>query len=132
MSATKSITGGGNPNDSSVFTTMQLQGDETSPGNNRVYGTTSVGVKGWRNLQLTALTDFPPTTGNAGKFLKANSGGTGVEWTGPLAAVTDVAAHTISSANLATAASTTQTAIDDLTTQVNLLLARIRSHGLIS
>jgi hypothetical protein len=34
--------------------------------------------------------------------------------------------------DLATAASTTQTAIDDLRTQLNLLLARIRSHGLIS
>ena len=132
VTTTKSITGGGNPNNSSVFTTMQLDGDETSPGNNRVYGTTSAGVKGWRSLQLTALTDFPTTTGNAGKFLKANSAGTGVQFAGALAAVADVAAHTIDNASLASVASSTQTAIDDLKTQVNLLLARIRSHGLIS
>ena len=132
VTTAKSITGGGNPNNSSVFTTMQLDGDETSPGNNRVYGTTSAGVKGWRTLQLTTLTDFPTTTGNAGKFLKANSAGTGVQFVGALAAVADVAAHTIDIASLATVASSTQTAIDDLTTQVNLLLARIRSHGLIS
>jgi len=132
VTTTNSIVGGGNPNNSSVFTTMKLDGDETSPGNNRVYGTTSSGVKGWRTLQITTLTDFPTTAGNAGKFLKANNLGTGLEFAGKLAAVTDVAAHTINSTSLATAASTTQTAIDDLRTQVNLLLARIRSYGLIS
>ena len=47
-------------------------------------------------------------------------------------AVTDVAAHTIDNVSLANVASSTQTAIDDLTAQVNLILARIRSHGLIS
>ena len=84
-------------------------------------------------LTLTGATDFPANyTSAGGKFLKVNAGATAVEFVGPLAAVTDVAAHTISSADLATAVSTTQTAIDDLKTQVNLLLARIRSQGLIS
>ena len=131
ITTTKSLAGGGNPNDPS-YVALSLLNDSTSPGNNRVYGTTSAGVKGWRTLQLTTLTDFPATTGNAGKFLTVNSGGTGLQYLGPLADVADVAAHTISSVDLATAVSTAQTAIDDLTTQVNLLLARIRSHGLIS
>ena len=131
ITTTKSLSGGGNPNDP-AYVALSLVNDSTSPGNNRVYGTTSAGVKGWRTLQLTTLTDFPATTGNAGKFLTVNSGGTGLQYLGPLADVADVAAHTISSVDLATAVSTAQAAIDDLTTQVNLLLARIRSQGLIS
>jgi len=128
-----SIVGGGNPNNSSVFTTLQLLNDTATPGNDKYYATTNSGVKGWRSLTLKGATDFPANyTSAGGKFLKVNSGATAVEFATPLATVTDVAAHTISSANLATTASTTQTAIDDLTTQVNLLLARIRSHGLIS
>jgi hypothetical protein len=82
---------------------------------------------------LKGATDFPSSySSQGGKFLKVNAGATAVEFVGKLEAVTDVAAHTISSADLATVASSTQTAIDDLKTQVNLLLARIRSHGLIS
>jgi len=131
ITTTKSLSGGGNPNDP-AYVALSLVNDETSPGNNRVYGTTSAGVKGYRTLQLTALTDFPSTTGHGGKFVKVNSGGTGLQYTGPLAAVADVTAHTISSVDLATAVSSAQTAIDDLTSQVNLLLARIRSQGLIS
>jgi len=131
ITTTKSLSGGGNPNDP-AYVALSLLNDETSPGNNRVYGTTSAGVKGYRTLQLTALTDFPSTTGHGGKFVKVNSGGTGLQYTGPLAAVADVAAHTISSVDLATAVSSAQTVIDDLTAQVNLLLARIRSQGLIS
>jgi len=131
ITTTKSLAGGGNPNNP-AYVPLSLLNDETSPGNNRVYGTTSAGVKGYRTLQLTALTDFPSTTGHGGKFVKVNSGGTGLQYTGPLAAVADVTAHTISSVDLATAVSSAQTAIDDLTSQVNLLLARIRSQGLIS
>jgi len=131
ITTTKSLAGGGNPNNP-AYVPLSLLNDETSPGNNRVYGTTSAGVKGYRTLQLTALTDFPSTTGHGGKFVKVNSGGTGLQYTGPLAAVADVTAHTISSVDLATAVSSAQTAIDDLTAQVNLLLARIRSQGLIS
>jgi len=133
VTTTNSITGGGNPNDTSVFTAMKLVNDSATPGNDKYYATTNAGVKGWRSLTLKGATDFPATyTSAGGKFLKVNSGATAVEFLTPLAAVTDVAAHTISSADLATAVSTTQTAIDDLRTQVNLLLARIRSHGLIS
>jgi hypothetical protein len=117
VTTTKSITGGGNPNNASVFTTLQLDGDIATPGNYYAYSTNSSGVKGW-NLQ--AATPAGLTVGG------------NVVVSSRKAAVADVAAHTISSANLATTASTTQTAIDDLRTQVNLLLARIRSHGLIS
>jgi hypothetical protein len=117
VTTTNSITGGGNPNDTSVFTAMKLVNDTATPGSYYAYSTNSSGVKGW-NLQ--AATPAGLTVGG------------NVVVSSRKAAVTDVAAHTISSANLATTASTTQTAIDDLTTQVNLLLARIRSHGLIS
>jgi hypothetical protein len=92
-----SITGGGNPNDP-AYVALSLVNDETSPGNNRVYGTTSSGVKGYRTLQLTALTDFPATTGNAGKFITVNSVGTGLQYTavdiaGMLADITSLKAR---------------------------------------
>ena len=132
VSTTSSITGGGNPNNPS-YVPLSLVSDSSFPGNNKYYATTSAGVKGWRSPALIGATDFPANyTSAGGKFLKVNAGATAVEFTGPLAAVTDVAAHTISSVDLATAASTAQTAINELTAQLNLLLARIRSHGLIS
>ena len=112
----KSVTGGGNPN-SPVYDPIHLVNDQYSPGNYYAYSTNASGVKGW-NLQSATP---------AGLTVGGN-----VVVSTRKAAVTDVAAHTISSVDLATAASTTQTAIDDLTAQVNLLLARIRSHGLIS
>ena len=117
VTTTNSITGGGNPNDTSVFTAMKLVNDTATPGNYYAYSTNASGLKGW-NLQ--AATPAGLTVGG------------NVVVSSRKAAVADVAAHTISSVDLATLASTTQTAIDDLKTQVNLLLARIRSHGLIS
>ena len=132
ISTTNSITGGGNPN-APTWAALNLVNDTTSPGNDRFYATTSAGVKGWRTLTLKGATDFPANyTSAGGKFLKVNAGATAVEFVGPLASVADVAVNTISSADLASVASSTQTAIDDLTTQVNLLLARVRSQGLIS
>ena len=116
VATTDSIAGGGNPNDP-AYVALSLVNDKTSPGNYYAYSTNSSGVKGW-NLQ--AATPAGLTVGG------------NVVVSARKAAVADVAAHTVSSVDLATAASTTQTAIDDLTTQVNLLLARIRSHGLIS
>ena len=133
VTTTNSLVGGGNPNNASVFTTLQLLNDAATPGNDKFYATTNAGVKGWRTLTLKGATDFPANyTSAGGKFLKVNAGATAVEFASPLAAVTDVAAHTMDNASLATAASSAQTAIDDLTAQVNLILARIRSHGLIS
>ena len=117
VTTTKSLSGGGNPNNTSVFTSLELLNDVASPGNYYSYSTNASGVKGW-NLQ--AATPAGLTVG--GNVVVSTR----------KAAVVDVAAHTISSADLATAVSTTQNAIDDLKTQVNLLLARIRSHGLIS
>ena len=117
VTTTNSLVGGGNPNNASVFTTLQLVNDTATPGNYYAYSTNASGVKGW-NLQ--AATPAGLTVGG------------NVVVSSRKAAVTDVAAHTIDNASLASVASSTQTAIDDLTTQVNLLLARIRSHGLIS
>ena len=99
ITTTKSLAGGGNPN-APAYVALSLLNDETSPGNNRVYGTTSAGVKGWRSLQLTTLTDFPATTGNAGKFVKVNSGGTGLTYTAVdiqamLDAITDLTARVV-------------------------------------
>ena len=111
-----SVAGGGNPNDP-AYVALSLVNDKESPGNYFAYSTNSTGVKGW-NLQ--AATPAGLTVGG------------NVVVSSRKASVADVAGHTISSANLAATASTTQTAIDDLTTQVNLLLSRIRSHGLIS
>ena len=116
VSTKNSIAGGGNPNDP-AYVALSLVNDSTSPGNYYSYSTSSSGVKGWNLLAATP----------AGLTVGGN-----VVVSTRKAAVSDVAAHTISSADLATAVSTTQTAIDDLKTQVNLLLARIRSHGLIS
>lgn len=99
ITTTKSLAGGGNPNNPS-YAALSLLNDESSPGTNRVYGTNSVGVKGWRTLQLTTLTDFPATTGNAGKFVKVNSGGTGLTYTAVdiqamLDAITDLTARVV-------------------------------------
>lgn len=60
VTTTNSITGGGNPNDASVFTTLKLVNDSATPGNNKYYGTSSSGVKGWQSLQdiLDTLDDF--------------------------------------------------------------------------
>lgn len=117
VTSTNSITGGGNPNDTSVFTAMKLVNDTATPGNYYAYSTNANGVKGW-NLQAATP---------AGLTIGGN-----VVVSSRKEAVVDVAAHTIDNASLASVASSTQTAIDDLKTQVNLLLARIRSHGLIS
>lgn len=58
VTTTNSITGGGNPN--SGFTTMQLINDSATPGNNKYYGTSASGVKGWQSIQalLDAIDDL--------------------------------------------------------------------------
>ena len=58
VTTTNSITGGGNPN--SGFTTVQLVNDSATPGNNKYYGTSSSGVKGWQSIQtlLDAIEDL--------------------------------------------------------------------------
>lgn len=117
VNTTNSITGGGNPNDASVFTTIKLLNDTASPGNYYSYSTNSSGVKGW---YLQAATPAGLTV--AGNVVVSSR----------KAAVADAASHTINSSSLANVASTTQTAVDDIKTQLNLLLDRIRSHGLIA
>jgi hypothetical protein len=101
VTTTNSITGGGNPNDTSVFTAMKLVNDAATPGNNKYYATTSAGVKGWRSPALVGATDFPANyTSAGGKFLKVNSGATAVEFAtvdiqGMLDAITDLTARVV-------------------------------------
>ena len=101
VTTTNSITGGGNPNDASVFTTMKLVNDTASPGNDRFYATTNAGAKGWRTLTLKGATDFPANyTSAGGKFLKVNSGATAVEFVtvdiqAMLDAITDLTARVV-------------------------------------
>lgn len=80
VTTTKSLSGGGNSNNASVFTSLELLNDLETPGGNKFYGTTSPGVKGWRTIQLTTLSDFPSLTSNAGKVLQVNSSSNGLQW----------------------------------------------------
>lgn len=97
ITTTNSLTGGGNPNNPS-WAALKLVNDTANPGSNYIYGTNSSGVKGWKTLQLTSLTDFPSTAANAGKFLTVNSSANGVQWTavdiaGMLADIADLKAR---------------------------------------
>jgi len=58
VTTTNSVTGGGNPN--SGFTTLELVNDSATPGNNKYYGTSSSGLKGWQSIQslLDAIEDL--------------------------------------------------------------------------
>ena len=60
VTTANSIIGGGNPNSSTVFTTIELVNDSATPGNNKYYGTSSSGVKGWQSIQalLDAIDDL--------------------------------------------------------------------------
>jgi hypothetical protein len=80
VTTTKSLSGGGNPNNASVFTSLELLNDIDGPGGNKFYGTTSGGVKGWRTIQLSTMSDFPSLTANAGKVLQVNSTSNGLQW----------------------------------------------------
>jgi hypothetical protein len=81
VTTTKSLSGGGNPNHSSVFTSLQLVNDLASPGNDKYYGTTNTGTKGYRSITLKGATDFPASyTGGNGRFLVVNTAETGVEF----------------------------------------------------
>lgn len=59
VTTTNSLTGGGNPN-SPAWTALKLVNDTATPGNNKYYGTSSSGVKGWQSMQamLDAITDL--------------------------------------------------------------------------
>lgn len=54
-----SITGGGNPCSPS-YVPLSLLNDNSSPGNNKYYGTSSGGVKGWQSIQamIDAIADL--------------------------------------------------------------------------
>ena len=59
VTSTNSITGGGNPN-APAWTALKLVNDTATPGNNKYYGTSSSGVKGWQSIQaiLDAIADL--------------------------------------------------------------------------
>ena len=117
VTTTGSLVGGGSPNHTSVFTTLQLSGDLVTPGNYKYYGTNASGVKGW----------YETLAQPSGLKIGGN-----IVVEGRKALVANVGAHTILGSSLGSCVSSTQTAIDDLTTQVNELLGRIRDHGLIN
>lgn len=51
VTTTKSLTGGGNPNNSTVFTALELVNDVNFPPAKHYYGTDSSGVRGWQSIQ---------------------------------------------------------------------------------
>ena len=59
VTTTNSLTGGGNPN-APAWTALKLVNDTASPGNNKYYGTSSSGVKGWQSIQamIDAIDDL--------------------------------------------------------------------------
>ena len=73
---------------------LKLVNDQLAPGNNYVYGTSSIGTKGWRKLKKVDFDDFTDgyvvvggsggtvdeTIGSAYQVLRTNSAGTAYEW----------------------------------------------------
>ena len=73
---------------------LKLVNDQLAPGNNYVYGTSSVGTKGWRKLKKLDFDDLTQgyvvvggtggsvdeTIGSAYQVLRTNSAGTSYEW----------------------------------------------------
>jgi len=59
VTTTNSLTGGGNPN-SPTWAALKLLNDTATPGNNKFYGTSASGVKGWQSMQamLDAIDDL--------------------------------------------------------------------------
>jgi len=54
VTTTNSLTGGGNPN-SPTWAPLKLVNDSATPGNDKFYGTSSSGVKGWQSPPLAAM-----------------------------------------------------------------------------
>jgi len=65
---------------------IQLVNDELSPGNNKFYGTNGSGTKGFYTVTggastFITLTDVPSSySGQGGKYVRVNSGATGLEF----------------------------------------------------
>jgi hypothetical protein len=79
VNTTKSVTGGGNPNNPN-FVSISLINDQASPGNNKFYGTTNSGVKGFRSINLEAIQNWANMTGCAGCVVIVNQSANGVEF----------------------------------------------------
>lgn len=74
-----SVKGGGNPNDP-AYTAITLVNDEASPDANKFYGTNSSKVKGWHEITLKNLADFPDMSGASEKVLAVNYMENALEW----------------------------------------------------
>jgi hypothetical protein len=76
-----SIKGGGNPNNPTTYASLELVGDVSTPVANYFYGADSSSVRGWYKVKFTSLDNVPNSfTGQAGKFLKVNTGATALEF----------------------------------------------------
>lgn len=79
VTTSKSITGGGNPNNPN-YVSISLINDQATPGNNKFYGTTSSGVKGFRTINLEAIQNWANMSGCAGCVVVVNQNSNGVEF----------------------------------------------------
>ena len=96
-------------NDSIELSTgnLHLVGDEVSPGVDKVYGTNSSGVKGWKAdpgspgvNQFTGLTDTPSTyAGQGSKVVAVNSGATALYFVSHVGVTTNP--HSVTKAQVA-------------------------------
>lgn len=76
-----SITGGGNPNNPSTYAKLELVNDEETPVAYSFYGADGASEKGFHTISFKNLNDTPNSyTGEGGKFLKINTGATGIEF----------------------------------------------------
>jgi hypothetical protein len=76
-----SIKGGGNPNNPTTYAALELVGDVSTPVANYFYGADSSSVRGWYKVKFTSLDNVPNSfSGQAGKFLKVNTGATALEF----------------------------------------------------
>ena len=76
-----SIKGGGNPNNPNTYEDLQLVNDKASPSPFSFYGTDSDSTRGFYTISFKHLNDTSDSyTGSSGKYLKVNSGGTGIDF----------------------------------------------------
>lgn len=77
VKVSKSLAGGGNPNDP-AFVSITLVNDQENPSKNTFYGTSSAGVRGYRTIELKTISDWPDMAGKDNYFVKINNSGNGV------------------------------------------------------
>ena len=75
-----SITGGGNPNNPTTYKTITLVNDMASPGALKFYSTNGSNVKGWHEITLDSVTNFPNYDKAYNQVLTVNGSATGLIW----------------------------------------------------